>query len=343
MAADGPMRPTEPELPPLEITSESLDSSSLPSDSGVAGFTPPIGSPSQPGEETLNTSQAPPAPESRDVDPAAPPNRDRLIQKARHFLLTSDVRYQDDDRKRFFLLGKGLDPDDVSMLLNEIALPPPPLPPRTYPGATKRTDWLALLLSVSRVLAYLSGASAAMLFMYYRILLPRINAGLEARHLLQLQGTDSLKGLRDRVESIKQQLPPIVRPDSEVEASSAAESSAQNDDATIDTKMEVNPPESGANDGSLAQNSKTDDLAVNLSMLASTIHSIRFARQINRDKSDTLQSLANLTGFISSRIHYRSYADAMGTGMGAKRPSLGPVEDEVRSEIRALKGLALNR
>lgn len=49
---------------------------------------------------------------------------------------------------------------------------------------------------------------------------------------------------------------------------------------------------------------------------------------------NTLQTLSNLTGYISTQV-YLPY-----------RPpghSLGPAEDEMRREIRALKGLVLNR
>ncbi|GLB34034.1 putative peroxisomal membrane anchor protein (Pex14p) conserved region [Lyophyllum shimeji] len=57
----------------------------------------------------------------------------------------------------------------------------------------------------------------------------------------------------------------------------------------------------------------------------------------------TLQALSDFTGYISTQLYppYRPSGSAMGfLGTGA---SLGPAEDEFRREIRALKGLVLNR
>ncbi|KAG8981832.1 hypothetical protein FRB94_009220 [Tulasnella sp. JGI-2019a] len=350
-------RPEEAGLAPKDATLEVLDSLSVAAQALGSTPSPSTAGPSQPGEEALNTipalepqsgvplSQDVPSPKPSGWEPlTAPQSKDYLIEKARQFLVSPEIRYQDDEKKRFFLLNKGLDPGDVEMLLEENALPPPPLPPRTYPGATKRTDWLALLASVSKALVYLSGASVAVLFVYYRILLPRISAALEARHLLQAQGADHLKGMQDRVRSLKESLPPIVWPEPNGKDSAIEPSRTAVDSMPLSSETELDQVKAEANDASGPPKSKTNDLAKNLFSLAESIQSIRFARQINRDQSDTLQSMTNLTGFISSRIHYRSYQDVLGAGAaGTKRSTLGPVEDEVRSEIRALKGLALNR
>jgi hypothetical protein len=54
----------------------------------------------------------------------------------------------------------------------------------------------------------------------------------------------------------------------------------------------------------------------------------------------TLETLSNLTGYISSQIHF---APTFGSNNTKKPSALGPIEEEVRREIKALKGLALNR
>jgi hypothetical protein len=53
---------------------------------------------------------------------------------------------------------------------------------------------------------------------------------------------------------------------------------------------------------------------------------------------NTLPSLSEFTGYISSQV-YMPYKPPMTGGSS----TLGPIEEQLRREIRALKGLVLNR
>lgn len=56
-----------------------------------------------------------------------------------------------------------------------------------------------------------------------------------------------------------------------------------------------------------------------------------------------MQALASLTGYIATQTYatFRMPTAPFGAGLGA--PGLSTEEEEVRREIRALKGLVLNR
>ena len=57
----------------------------------------------------------------------------------------------------------------------------------------------------------------------------------------------------------------------------------------------------------------------------------------------TMQALSDLTGYISSQI-YLPYRSSSGPGAFLGNSSLlSPAEEELRRDIRALKGLVLNR
>ncbi|KAL1740281.1 hypothetical protein HDZ31DRAFT_47798, partial [Schizophyllum fasciatum] len=65
------------------------------------------------------------------------------------------------------------------------------------------------------------------------------------------------------------------------------------------------------------------------------------AQNEDRPSQRTLQALGDFTGYLSSQV----YAPFRPTGMqyGTGSSGLGPLEEEIRKEIRALKGLVLNR
>ena len=56
----------------------------------------------------------------------------------------------------------------------------------------------------------------------------------------------------------------------------------------------------------------------------------------------TLQTLSDFTGYISTQIYQPFRPIQGGTGFGIQS-ILGPAEEEFRKEVRALKGLVLNR
>jgi len=57
----------------------------------------------------------------------------------------------------------------------------------------------------------------------------------------------------------------------------------------------------------------------------------------------TLETLSDFTGYISTQIYQPFRPIQGGTGFHALTSTLGPAEEEFRREVRALKGLVLNR
>ena len=62
---------------------------------------------------------------------------------------------------------------------------------------------------------------------------------------------------------------------------------------------------------------------------------------VNRPFQRTLQTLGDFTGYLSSQVYAPFRPNGPQYGLGSS--GLGPVEEDMRKEIRALKGLVLNR
>ncbi|KAG8977994.1 hypothetical protein FRB90_008610 [Tulasnella sp. 427] len=247
-----------------------------------------------------------------------------LLEKARQFLHTPEIRWQETEKKREFLLAKGLDRRDIKMLLEEVAPPPPPLPPRNYPGA-KESRFMYLLkwfAKFTKVCAYVAGTSAAAAFLYWWLMLPRISSSLAARHELQAQRLAQADKLKDQVEEVARSREISVR-----------------DEITVVDDSAESTAEHGANHPT---DESFKDLTRALSDLRTSLTTLRFARQVDKSRQETLDSINGLTGYVSSRVYSVPGYTANG-GIVKRPPVLGPIEDEVKSEIRALKGLVLNR
>ncbi|KAF7332292.1 hypothetical protein MKEN_00110400 [Mycena kentingensis (nom. inval.)] len=80
------------------------------------------------------------------------------------------------------------------------------------------------------------------------------------------------------------------------------------------------------------------ELAESLSRLAASVPKSSLDKR--SPMQHALQTASDLTGFISAQMysHYVPIGTRLGSGV-----SLGPAEEEVRKEIRTLKGLVLNR
>ncbi|KAH0587834.1 hypothetical protein H2248_006591 [Termitomyces sp. 'cryptogamus'] len=63
----------------------------------------------------------------------------------------------------------------------------------------------------------------------------------------------------------------------------------------------------------------------------------------NNSSQHTLQALSDFTGYISTQMYMPYQAPTSAAGFLSGNSSLGPAEEEFRREIRALKGLVLNR
>ena len=127
---------------------------------------------------------------SSPVEPPQPtiPNRSDLIQKARSFLQSPQVRAEDYAAKRRFLSEKGLNDVEIDSLLQETVIisaseckylfgiilngtvtqvsQPPLVPPRTYPQPPP-SNLPNLLIGLARILSWLAGGSAAFLLLYF--------------------------------------------------------------------------------------------------------------------------------------------------------------------------------
>ena len=89
-------------------------------------------------------------------------DRDEIVARARAFLNSPQIRYQDDEAKHKFLAEKGLSDVEIQTLLNER----PRIPPRTYPQP-QPSHLPNLLVGVLRILSWMAGGSALLIFIYH--------------------------------------------------------------------------------------------------------------------------------------------------------------------------------
>ncbi|KAG0709870.1 hypothetical protein DFH29DRAFT_18091 [Suillus ampliporus] len=142
-----------------------------------------------------------PTPETKpDQTPQPSVNRSDLISRARTFLSTPHIRSQDNAEKHAFLVEKGLMQDEIDSLLREI---PPPVPPRTYPQPPP-SNLPNMLIGIARILTWLTGTSAFVLFIYYRFLLPRISLTYQARHAIRAHQSDLMLRLNESIAIFKE-------------------------------------------------------------------------------------------------------------------------------------------
>ncbi|KAF9779446.1 hypothetical protein BJ322DRAFT_352187 [Thelephora terrestris] len=147
------------------------------------------------------------APGQPQAPPAPPPestteSRQDILSRAQAFLTSPQIRDQDDAAKREFLTKKGLAPAEVDSLLQGIPYRIPGVPPRSYPQPPP-SNLPALLVGVFRILTWLAGGSVAMILVYFRYLLPRLTASLQARISLQSHQLDLVGRLHSSVESLR--------------------------------------------------------------------------------------------------------------------------------------------
>ncbi|KAJ4465903.1 hypothetical protein C8R41DRAFT_781113 [Lentinula lateritia] len=130
-------------------------------------------------------------------------NRSELILRARIFLRSSQIQSQDVFAKRRFLLDKGLNENEIELLLRELPPQLPRVPPRTYPQPLP-SGLLTLLIGLARLLTWVAGGSAALLLLYHKVLLPRIVRTAEARKSLKMHQINLLQKLNASLQSFKE-------------------------------------------------------------------------------------------------------------------------------------------
>ncbi len=143
-------------------------------------------------DSTMSDSEPKPAEGIQDTTPptettSQPVTVDRtdLVEKARTFLHSPQVRSEDNAAKRKFLVEKGLTDVEIEGLLRELVsrilwilplrhthksfvepAPAPVIPPRTYPQPPP-SNLPNLLIGLARIISWIVGGSAAVLFMYF--------------------------------------------------------------------------------------------------------------------------------------------------------------------------------
>ncbi|KAI9000836.1 hypothetical protein BD414DRAFT_526238 [Trametes punicea] len=132
-----------------------------------------------------------------------PEDRSELLQRARAFLSSPQVRHEDLSAKRTFLAEKGLTDVEIEGLLHEVPPPPPPpLPPRTYPQPPpSRLPYL--LLNVFRAFTWLAGGSVALLLAYFRYIYPKVAQTYQARLSLRTHRKVLLERLTHSLQDLK--------------------------------------------------------------------------------------------------------------------------------------------
>ncbi|KAK7061956.1 hypothetical protein R3P38DRAFT_3166948 [Favolaschia claudopus] len=346
-------------------------------------------------------------------------DRVELLNKARAFLHQPQIQREDVLSKRRFLAEKGLNDAEIEGLMRELPVQIPSIPPRTYPQPPP-SNLPTLLLGLVRLFSWIIGGAAALSFIYYRILLPRVTATYMARgslksHQLSLirKLNTSLASLKDSQNDVAEVLPrpgdlqepsafkacltldallehanthkielstisqitllrcaisdPSIKTESKKPTTTelfhllegkipwlASDEGASFEQSLWDTLStcslfvsEASPSDSVLSTDSHAGPCWTYQppaapaptaLAHSLSALSASIPKPHPEK--HSPFQHALQSMSDFTGYISSQMYapYLPVGNRFGTG-----PTLNTAEEEVRKEIRALKGLVLNR
>ncbi|KIJ56773.1 hypothetical protein M422DRAFT_22920 [Sphaerobolus stellatus SS14] len=326
-------------------------------------------------------------------------DRSQLIQKARAFLQSADIRDENADNKRKFLQEKGLTTEEIDILMREINRQPPPIPPRTYPPSPP-SNLPLLLASLFRIISWGLGLSGLLAFVHYRFLLPRISRTLDARHALSLHQKVLMERLRNRLVDVKKVQDESYNTIISFEPEELSPDVKSLKDLTVDenglptqdlstvircvylespeqkysiddlyTRLVEQFPAFGQRDefkNAIARQLirspryKADTEAdaelwsyvdlIEAPVADSTITGLEALHQVvsqgSREKGvygHTFKSLTDLTGYLSKET-FATYNGNTGLrGYGFSNNQLSPAQEEVRREIRALKGLVLNR
>ncbi|KAH9850768.1 hypothetical protein C2E23DRAFT_887106 [Lenzites betulinus] len=377
----------------------------------------------QPQDSQSGAETAPELPPPQAPVPPTPEDRTDLLERARAFLSSPQVRHEDLISKRRFLVEKGLTEGEIEGLLHEVPAPPPLLPAKTYPQPPpSRLPYL--LLNVFRVFSWIAGGSAALLLAYFRFIYPRIAQTYQARLSLRTHHkallerlTHSLGDLKDTQRGtfavlpqpeqfreptkykacrclsqladaskeetdippitllrcaiqecakgtqkatsaelfrlLEEKFPWIAQADASFEVRHALANTHEH--AHIPARAPSPAPASAAPPLPTPPSSSTiwtytaptpsppPPLLTSLSALSSALPPptpTPSSTPAQPKFQHTFQALSDLTGYIAAQTY--AAPTAVGRGLGLAVP-LAPAEEEVRREIRALKGLVLNR
>ncbi|TEB30059.1 hypothetical protein FA13DRAFT_1764573 [Coprinellus micaceus] len=168
----------------------------------------------QENKAASSTSTVPASPEatppvasvSQETTPSAPStqSRDELISRARAFLHSPQIQNQDVFVQRRFLVEKGLSETEINGLLSQASAPKlPAIPPRNYPQPPP-SNLPTLLLGLARLFSWIGIGSAALVFVYYRFLLPKLIKTAQARKALRTHHLSLMARLNDSIAATRE-------------------------------------------------------------------------------------------------------------------------------------------
>ncbi|KAJ7129385.1 hypothetical protein C8R44DRAFT_872660 [Mycena epipterygia] len=137
------------------------------------------------------------------IPPPEPENREDLLAKARAFLHQPQIQHEDVISKRRFLVEKGLNEAEIEGLMREMPVQIPVVPPRSYPQPPP-SNLPILILGLARLFSWIAGGSAALAFIYYRILLPRVTETFRARSSLKSHQLSLIRKLNTSLAALKE-------------------------------------------------------------------------------------------------------------------------------------------
>ncbi|KAF8505911.1 hypothetical protein F5888DRAFT_1791867 [Russula emetica] len=354
--------------------------------------------PASPSESKPLSTDTPPPNSSSELasssssSPSPPtPDRSELLVRARHFLSSPQVIDQDYESKRRFLAEKGLTDGEMQLLLREMS---PVVPPRMYPTPPP-SRLPGLLVGTFKVLSWLAGGSTALLFIYYRLLLPRLTQSALARRSLKAHQSDLLAKLTTSLHDFKgaqevayadlphpdpwEEVVPWCECKSLSDVASAVESGSthpphvtllrcaladlavQNKPSTADDIFQIlfstNLPSLLNIDNAYQESlwitlsdaplfhcteTSSSESPPALSKLQNSVTHAVSERPTHRFQH-TLQALIDFTGYLTTKTYALASAMHRLPGVTPSPATTGIEEEEIRMEIKALKGLVLNR
>jgi len=359
--------------------------------------------------ETRNIAQEPQStPESGSASSlSTSSDRSSLVERARAFLGSPQIRNEDPSAKRKFLEEKGMNPSEIEMLMRQQPRQVPAVPPRTYPQPPP-SNLPYLLLGMTKLFTWLTGVSAVLALIYYRFLFPRIVRTALARFSLKQHHIALISRLRESLEALKETQtetfavlpkPPPVQEEPKYKDMHSLEDlnvpadepldvpeytllrcviegqAAQSKTTTkeeIFSVLEQQYPWLTTEKGVEYQNTLWETLnnQADFSEIeedSQRVWKFKRAPPIDSEPSSlmnsmstltkvlpqkpspvnpyqhTLDTLTEFTGYITTQTYRMSTSSLRLPGIAGSSAPLDPQQEEVRREIRVLKGLVLNR
>lgn len=236
--------------------------------------------------------------------------KSELVSKAQSFLESPELKESDAKSKAQYLVDKGLPAETIDELQKAISSIPV-IPPRTYPEALVspvRSRLFENIVTLYYFFTYAAGASALLTWVYTKFLFPRWVKMILAKRRLREHQANLMQRLKDNLKAHK---------DSSLTASSIAPSA--------DSKPVI---------------------CTRLQELRAQVPDA----PPKTTRQHALQSLSDLTGYLSSQIHLSSALDAAARTYqfqfsmpGAAGATKNDIQEQLKKDIRALKGLLINR